>query len=181
MRPQSRAILALIPLLLFAGGCSRQDVIPERLKGQVDRDLRYAQVKENPDSYRGKLMLVGGKVLSAKRLQDGTRIEVLQIPLSSDLVPEEGRETSKGRFVAMDMGQNVVDPAVLDDNKLITVVGEVMGSVTVKIDEVEMQVPQLAVKHITVWDRDRIRPSGPYAWGSRGYYGYPYFWEGRQQ
>jgi outer membrane lipoprotein len=185
MRLLSRAILAVIPLLLFAGGCSTQDVIPERLEGQVDRDLRYVQVKENPDVYRGKLMLAGGKVLTAKRLKEGTRIEVLQIPLSSDLVPEEGREESesKGRFVAMDTEQNVVDPAVLDDNRLITVVGEVVGSTTVKIDEVEMQVPQLAVKHITVWDRDRLRPYYPYygyraphAWGYRGYYGYPYFW-----
>ena len=183
MRPQTQAILAVIPLLLLAGGCfSRPDVIPEGLEGQVDRDLRYVQVKENPDTYRGKLMLAGGKVLSAKRMKAGIRIEVLQIPLSSDLVPEEV-ETSKGRFVAMDTEQNVVDPAILDDNKLITVVGEVVGSTNIKIDEVEMQVPQLVVKHITVWDRDRLRPyypyygyRAPYAWGHRGYYGHPYYW-----
>jgi outer membrane lipoprotein len=183
MRPFTRALLAIIPFVLFAGGCSKQDVIPERLEGQVDKDLRYVQVKDNPDSYRGKLMLAGGKVLSAKRLKEGTRVEVLQIPLSSDLVPEEGQETSKGRFVAMDTGQNIVDPAILDDNKLITIVGEVVGSTTIKVDEAEMQVPQLAVKHVTVWDRDRLRPyypyygyRAPYAWGYRGYYGYPYFW-----
>jgi outer membrane lipoprotein len=183
MKCLSKMILAVIPLFLLAGGCSRQDVIPERLESQVDRDLRYVQIKDNPDAYRGKLMLAGGKVLSAKRLNVGTRIEVLQIPLSSDLVPEEGRETSKGRFIAMDTEQNIVDPAVLDDHKLITVVGEVVGSTSVKIDEVEMHVPQLAVKHITVWDRDRLRPyypyygyRAPYAWGYRGYYGYPYFW-----
>jgi outer membrane lipoprotein len=183
MKFVSGTVVAVIPLLILAGGCSRQDVIPERLESQVDRDLRYVQIKDNPDAYRGKLMLAGGKVLSARRLNEGTRIEVLQIPLSSDLVPEEGKETSKGRFVAMDMEQHVVDPAVLDDNKLITVVGEVVGSTPIKIDEIEMQVPKLAVKHITVWDRERLRPYYPYygyraphAWGYRGYYGYPYFW-----
>lgn len=174
--------LAVIPFL-FLVGCTRPpDVVPERLEGKVDRDLRYVQVKENPDMYRGKLMLAGGKVLSATRVKEGTRIEVLQIPLSSDLVPE-GQETAKGRFVAVDLEQHVADPAILDDNKRITLVGEIVGSTTLKIDEIEKQVPQLIVKHITVWDRDHMRAYypyrgyyAPYGWGYRGYYGYPYYW-----
>lgn len=182
MRYLGRATLAVIPFLLLIGGCNRQEVIPERLEGQVDRHLRYVQVKENPDTYRGKLMLAGGEVLSATRLQEGTRIEVLQIPLSSDLVPEGDPSTSKGRFVAMDMRKNVMDPIVLEGNKLITVVGEVVGSSTIKIDQVEIQVPKLEVKYITVWDRDRLEPYAgfgyPYSYGRgyRSYYGYPYYW-----
>ena len=90
MRHLGRVTLTVIPfLLLVVGGCNRQEVIPERLEGPVDRDLRYVQVKQNPDTYRGKLMLAGGEVLSATRLQEGTHIEVLQIPLSSDLFPKE--------------------------------------------------------------------------------------------
>ena len=182
MKYRTYMSLAIIPFL-FLVGCNRPDVIPERLEGKVDRDLRYGQVKENPGMYRGKLMLAGGKVLSATRLKEGTRIEVLQIPLNSDLIPDERAELSKGRFVAMDFGQNVVDPAVLDDNRHITLVGEVVGSTAVKIGEVENQVPQLIVKHITVWDRDQLRAYSPYSgyyapygWGYRGYYGYPYYW-----
>jgi len=182
MNHQSKAILAIIPFLFFVG-CNRQDVIPDHLEGKVDRDLRYVQVKDNPEMYRGKLMLAGGKVLSATLLKEGTRIEVLQIPLNSDLAPDDRTETSKGRFVATDLGQNVVDPAVLNDNKYITIVGEVMGSTTVKIDEVEKQVPELKVKHITLWDRDDRREYyphhgyyAPYGYGYRGYYGYPYYW-----
>ena len=181
MKCRTHMMLAVIPFL-FLVGCNRPDIVPEHLEGKVDRDLRYAQVKDNPDMFRGQLMLAGGKVLSATRLKEGTRIEVLQIPLNSDLVPDRP-ETSRGRFVAMDFGQNVVDPAVLDDNKHITIVGEVVGSTTVKIDEIEKQVPELKVKHITVWDRDNLKAYAPYhgyyapdGWGYRGYYGYPYYW-----
>lgn len=170
---------------LFVNGCNRADVIPERLEGKVDRDLRYSDIKSNPPAHKGKLMLAGGKVLTAKRMKDGTRIEVLQIPLSGDLMPT-GRETeSKGRFVVLDRGDQVADPTIFDDeNKRITVVGEVLDTTIITIDEVQEQVPQLALKHLTVWDWDRVK-SGyvpyygygyPYGWGYRGYYGYPFYW-----
>jgi len=185
MRVCRIAMLVVIPFLVFAGGCSKTEVIPERLEGQVDRDLRYMQIKDNPDSYRGKLIVTGGKVLMAKRLKGGTRIEVLEIPLSSGLVPEEGKESPEGRFVAMDKRENMTDPAVFKENELVTVVGEVVGSTTIIIDEAVVQVPQLEVKNIIVWDRNRLRPHypyygyrAPYDWGYKragAYYGYPYF------
>lgn len=177
--------LSVALLCIVAGACQRTDVIPKQLEGRVDRDLRYTDIKHNPEAYRGKLMLAGGKVLSAKRTQDGTRIEVLQIPLSEDLIPTGHNAESKGRFVIIDRGEQVSDPAVFDDEKKrVTVVGEVLGMTTIQIDDVKEQVPQLAVKHLTVWDWDRMnsgyRPYGgygyPHAWGYRGYYGYPYYW-----
>jgi outer membrane lipoprotein len=168
--------------LLFVSGCNRADVIPDRLEGKVDRDLRYADIKHDPQAHKGKLMLAGGEVLSAKRGKDGIRIEVLQIPLSEELIPT-GRETeTKGRFVVIDRDGQVSDPAIFD-GKRITVVGEVLGTTTVTIDDVQEQVPQLALKHLTVWDWDRVNSgyipySGynyPYAWGYRSYYGHPYY------
>ncbi|ALA59123.1 Slp family lipoprotein [Nitrospira moscoviensis] len=182
------AVLLMASLVLLSpAACSREQVIPEHLEGRVEKDLRYVQVKENPEAYRGKLMLAGGKVLKAKRLQEGTRIEILQYPLSEDLIPATEDEPSKGRFVAIDLGdKNVIDPVVLekedDEEKLVTVVGEVMGTTTVKIDQVQQPVPELAIKHITVWDRDNrgywpyYGYYPPYRWGYGGYYGYPYYW-----
>ena len=177
--------LSLVALCFVAGACQK-DVIPDQLEGRVDKDLRYSDIKDNAESHRGKLMLAGGKVLSAKRTQSGTVIEVLQIPLSEDLMPT-GKETeSKGRFVVIDRNnEHVSDPAMFDDdNERVTVVGEVLGMTTIQIDEVQQRVPQLAVKHITVWDWDRMKGgyglhSGygyPHGWGYRGYYGHPYYW-----
>lgn len=179
------SLLLSIVLLCFVASACQKDVIPERLEGRVDKDLRFSDIKNNPETHRGKLMLAGGKVLSAKRTQDGTRIEVLQIPLSEDLIPTGRDSESKGRFVIIDNGDQVSDPAVFqDENKRLTVVGEVLGMTTVQIDEVQQQVPQLGLKHLTIWDWDRMKSgyypySGyryPHAWGYRGYYGYPYYW-----
>lgn len=93
-------------------------------------------------------MLAGGKVLSAKRTQDRIRIEVLQIPLSEDLIPTGRDSDSKGRFVII------------------------------------QQVPEPAVKHITVWDWDHMKGGygryygygDPFPWAYRGYYGESYSW-----
>jgi outer membrane lipoprotein len=89
--------------------------------------------------------------------------------------------------VVIDCGDQLSDPAIFDDvYNSITVVGDVVGSTTITIDEEQQQVPQLALKHVTVWDWDRVK-SGytpyygygyPYGWGGgyRGYYGRPYYW-----
>jgi outer membrane lipoprotein len=172
-------------LLSFALSClvtsacqHTTDVIPDRLEGRVDRDLRYADIKDHPETYRGKLMLAGGKVLSAKRTQQGTALEVLQIPLSEELIPAGSDTETKGRFVIIDRNNDKIpDPAVFDDEKKrVTVVGEVLGMTTIKIDDVQQQVPELAVKNITIWNWDhRNSGYGPsYSYAYR--YGYPYFW-----
>ena len=123
-------------------------------------------------------MLAGGKVLSAKRTQQGTVLEVLQIPLSEELIPAGSDTETKGRFVIIDRNNDKVpDPAVFDDEKKrVTIVGEVLGMTTIKIDDVQQQVPELAIRNITVWDWDhRNRGNGP-SYGYAYRYGYPYFW-----
>lgn len=44
-------------LVLLVSGCDRTNVVPERLEGKVDRDLRYSDIKSNPEVHKGKLML----------------------------------------------------------------------------------------------------------------------------
>jgi outer membrane lipoprotein len=68
-------------LLLLLSGCATTGVIPPALYQQLDRSLTFAQLKDSPDSYRGRLILVGGEVLDAKLLKQGTRLVVLQLPL----------------------------------------------------------------------------------------------------
>ena len=110
-------IVVLSGLVLFASGCNRPNVIPERLEGKVDRNLRYAEIKHNPESYKGKLMLVGGQVLSAERVKDGAKFVLLQIPLSEDLIPAAREAESKGRFVVIDRNGQLSDPAIFNAEK----------------------------------------------------------------
>jgi Starvation-inducible outer membrane lipoprotein len=105
--------------------------VPASLQLQVDRTLTFAQLKESPDSYRGRLILVGGEVLSAKRLKDGTRIEVLQIPLEESQAPGTDRMTSEGRLLAIQ--KEFLDPATIPPGTRLTIVGEVTGAMTLPL------------------------------------------------
>ncbi|HEX2056455.1 MAG TPA: Slp family lipoprotein [Nitrospiraceae bacterium] len=167
-------ILLLIGLI-GTTGCSRYDVIPDQLEGRVKKDVSFSQIEQSPSSYKGQLVVVGGEVLSTKRLEDGTQIEVLQLPLTEDYIPiTEDRTKSEGRFYAYDGGKEILDPAVLPKGTPVTLVGEVTGVTMGKIDEGEQPYPTLLIKDLTKWDKSDVRRwayTPPYPYYGHYWYG----------
>jgi outer membrane lipoprotein len=110
-------------------------------------------------------------------LKEGTRIEILQLPLDSSLKPTRDLTKSQGRFVAM--RKEFLDPATIPSGTFITVTGEVAGSVTLPLDEMEYLYPIVEIKNLRVWPAveegpPRLHPymvPGPY-WGP---YWHPYW------
>src|SRR5438094_8047537 len=92
--------LTLLGVLICTCSCA-PEVIPKELEGQVDRKVSFLQLKESPETYTGRMVVLGGEVISAKRNNDSTRIEVLQLPLDSSLEPVSERTTSQGRVRAI--------------------------------------------------------------------------------
>src|SRR5215510_16327849 len=107
-------------LCLFITACaSSQDAGDSSAANQVS----FLQVKTSPDSFRGQSVVFGGEVLTAKRLKDGTRIEILQLPLDNSGVPGFDLTQSQGRFIAMH--REFLDPATLPRGTMVTVSGDV--------------------------------------------------------
>jgi outer membrane lipoprotein len=77
---------------LLLVGCASQRVIPESLEPLVDTTVTFAQVVAAPDSFQGRVVVFGGEVLKAKRLKEGTEIELLQLPLDKDNRPTFDRQ-----------------------------------------------------------------------------------------
>jgi len=161
---------------MLATGCNRYHVIPDHLKGSVNRAVNYEQVKSSPSSYLGEVVILGGEILSATRLEDKTRIEVLQLPLTDDLTPKTDRTESKGRFVAFDTGTEIVDPAILKEGTPVTIIGEVKPPTEGHLGESRYEFPTLALRDMTVWnkDSDAANPYRYYAYPYYGSYGYGY-------
>ncbi|WP_447978005.1 Slp family lipoprotein [Candidatus Nitrospira bockiana] len=185
-------IAILFALCGVTTACAARQVVPPELERQIDRQLTFAQIKEDPEQYLGRTVVLGGEVLSAKRLKSGTRVEVLQLPLDDRQAPVLDRTQSEGRFLAFQ--REFLDPAKLPGGTRVTITGEITGSTVQPLDETEYTYPTLDLKSLTVWDEDRrlARPYpyygpyyspywGPYwgwrRWGPWGPYPYyPYWW-----
>ncbi len=163
----ARTLLSIVALLVALTGCASTQ---EAGDGSDAQTLTFLQVKEAPDSFKGQLVVFGGKVLTGRRQKDGTRIEILQLPLDRSMRPGYDLIQSQGRFVALQ--REFLDPATLPPGTRVTVTGEVSGSITLPLDETDYTYPVIDIKRVQVWAGSedvapRIRPymgPGPY-WG----------------
>jgi outer membrane lipoprotein len=124
-------------------GCSSQRIVPESMESLVDRTVSFRDLLVSPESYKGRVLVLGSKVLNAKRLRDGTQIELLQLPLEDGERPSHDPQQSQGRFFAMQ--QEFLDPATMTQGTRVTIVGEVSGAKTDHLDDVEYRYPTLIV------------------------------------
>lgn len=150
-------------ILLVGSGCmSGPQVVPEVFKAKIDSTVTFPKVLEEPTVHQGAMVLLGGEVLTAKRLKDGTRLEILQLPLDGSEEPVLDRTASQGRFFALE--SSFLDPATLAPNTRVTLVGEITGATRANLDEMEYRYPTVTIKHLHVWpelELDQPGDSGP--------------------
>ena len=168
---QLRFVTTFLSASLLIVGCVNTYVIPEALDQQVDRSVTFTDLKRDPEAHKGRTIALGGVVLRAKNLKDGTQIEVLQLPLDRYDQPDYPLEASLGRFLILDPDHH--DPAVLKDRR-ITLVGKVIGKKVETIDEFEYAFPYLSARMIHVWPERRGYATYPPYYP--GYYPYPYYY-----
>ena len=106
-------------ILLVGSGCmSGPQVVPEVFKANIDSTVTFPKVLEEPTLYQRTMVLLGGEVLTAKRLKEGTRLEILQLPLDGSEEPVLERAASQGRFFAFE--SSFLDSATLPPNTSVT-------------------------------------------------------------
>lgn len=128
--------------------CTSHDyVVPEPFVRQVDRSLTFEQLQEYATSYVGKVVVLGGEVLNAKRLPEGTSVEIPQLPLDGS-EPVMNMRQSLSRFLAVQ--KEFLAPAPLCERTRVMIVGEVTGGQR-QLDDIDYTYPVLAVKDLKVW------------------------------
>jgi starvation-inducible outer membrane lipoprotein len=80
-------------------------VVPPDLKNKVGWDVSFPAVKTSPLLYKGRRIVAGGTVLTAKPLkQDGTRIEIIELPLGGECEPTGRSTVSQGALFCLPQG-----------------------------------------------------------------------------
>lgn len=176
----------LLPALvfIFLSGCAH--VFSDRANSLVDTTITFDQLKRDPKPYLGKYVKVGGIIASTKNTREGSRIEIVEFKLGSDDIPDD-TTPSGGRFLAetTDYLDNMVYKAGLP----VALIGEVKGTRTMPLDEIEYTYPVISIAEIRVWKKSETYPYpppyyydpfyGPYWWYGPPYwypYGYRYYY-----
>lgn len=115
---------------------------------QVDPKISFQALARDPESYIGKMVLVGGNILEVYVESDQTWIEILQKPLDSQQRPQY-TDVSYGRFLIH--FPDFRDPAIYTPGREITVVGEVGEAKTQKIREMDYVYPVIIPKESHLW------------------------------
>ncbi len=166
-------VFAAVALLT---GCAT--IISEQSRKLVDTDVKFSRLRESPESYIGKHVMLGGRIAGVRNSIDGSRIEIVQFSLDDNGIPEESM-VSNGRFLAT--SSDYLDDMIFQKGMLITLVGEIKGKITLRLDDMDYSYPVIAIRELHLVqgapDRAYLNPP-PYQQYNPYFYGYGYepFW-----
>lgn len=145
-------IMFILITIIYCSGCSHV-MSDSRLK-QVDSTISYKKLAAKPDSYIGKNVLLGGILENVEGGSDITTLEITQLNLFSNGVPNE-TYSSVGKFFAI--STKLIDPVIYRPGNLVTIIGEIKGKKNISINGEEYSYPLLSIKEIRFF-----RPSKPF-------------------
>lgn len=167
---------ALLLSSIFFCGCTA--VISEQSRKLVDTDATFKSVKETPQNYIGKHTLVGGRIAGVRNGSEGAQLEIVQFDLDNRGYPEDSF-LSHGRFLAT--SSSYLDPLVFRAGMLMTLVGEIKGKKTLRLDDMDYTYPVIEIREWHLWkgseaDRGCIYPLAPPQYNPYNYgFGYEPF------
>ena len=134
-----KVFLVIWSFLIALNGCTH-NWISDQSRAQADRNLTFEMLTENAPSYRGKLVMLGGTVMSVKHRHDGTQFLVSEYTLDKWGRPEE-TTPSGGIFLATTSMHLAYAPGTM-----ISMFGEVKGSETKLLNGVQYVCPVVAIR-----------------------------------
>lgn len=143
-------ILALTcACLVPASGCVPYP-ISKKYRQEAVKDITFPMVLENPDKYRGALVIWGGRIIETANDSNRTRLIVLQIPIDNSERPVNPAYT-EGRFIAI--SSIFLDPIIYYPGRLVTIAGTVTGSSNRQLDSSTYRYPVIRIEQIRLWQR----------------------------
>ncbi|HLE41890.1 MAG TPA: Slp family lipoprotein [Nitrospirota bacterium] len=140
-------IIALLAAVVGAVSCAPP--FPKEVLEKTDRNISFRDLRENPEKYKGTWVMVGGIIVDAKSMKEGSYLEVLQKALDSRGRPLR-TDATEGRFLVF--SEKFLDPAVYPRGRAISVVAEVAGKRVLPLGDIEYQYPLLNAKAIRLWE-----------------------------
>lgn len=156
-----RLFLLVAAALLGAAACTT--AVSKQSLGLVDSGITFEELRQEPERHVGRYLLLGGAIAAVRTsASGGSELEVVQFPTNN-----RGRITatdrSAGRFIAVDAAFR--DPAIYRPGRLVTLVGQVAGSKSGRLGEVDYLYPVLTVHELRLWAPEEYPGASPVHFG----------------
>ena len=145
-----KKIVALSAVALLLQGCTY--AISPEMSARVDKTISFEMIQADPDTFKGKLVLLGGTIAMTVNSEQGTVIEVVQKPLDYWGKPKRTDRTG-GRFLVLSPGY--LDAMIFAPGREITVAAEVAGARSKSLEGMEYSYPVVIAKELKLWERER--------------------------
>lgn len=155
-----RCLTLILTICVFLGGCTH--VISKESREIVDSTLTYSKLKDNPEAYRDKIVMVGGIIAAVHNSSDGGEIEIVQHELDYRGRPDPSG-MSAGRFLAR--SNKFLDPMVFLRGYRVTVVGRVDGLTKRFLDGVPYSYPVVSIRELQLLKPDQDSPYPTFHFG----------------
>jgi outer membrane lipoprotein len=152
-------MIVALPLIAIFGAASCAPPFAKGTLEKVDRSISFRALQSDPDTFKGRWIMLAGVIIESRNTKKGTSIEVLQRPMDSRGRPHE-TDATEGRFIITT--DRFLDSTVFHPGRRITVVAEVAGRKILPLGEIEYQYPVVVAKELHLWE-----PSS----GSRFFFG----------
>ncbi|OQZ03422.1 MAG: hypothetical protein B6D34_07975 [Candidatus Brocadia sp. UTAMX1] len=161
----ARSYGMLIIIFLFMVSCA--PVISKQLREKVRPDITFSAVLNDPESYKGQMIVLSGIIIETENTKEGTVLRILQRPAGFRGKPKDVDATG-GRFLALD--NRYLDVNVYSKGRSVTIAGEILGKRIIPLGQIDYQYPLISVEEIYLWPTEKTYPSRYY------YYPQDYWW-----
>ncbi|NMP16586.1 Slp family lipoprotein [Thalassotalea sp. Y01] len=143
-----RFIATSLLIALLNTGCAN---IPDSLEvNDTTRLIPFADVRAMPQGYIGETARWGGIIASIDVKENGTVLEVVSMPLNSNMRPKT-KNSSEGRFRVIT--EAFLDPVIYSEGRKITAVGVIGEGENDTIGEYAYLFPVLKSDRVYLWKK----------------------------
>ncbi len=142
-------IVVLFALALLLQGCTY--AISRDMVAKADKTITFEMLQADPDSFKGKILLLGGTISHITNTKQGTILEVVQRPLDYWGKPKRTSSTG-GAFLVLYPAY--LNPFIYEPGREVTVAAEVEGTRSKALGDFEYSYPVVIAREMKLWERE---------------------------
>ena len=157
-----KKLFLILPVIMSLFSCA--PVLRVDLMKTGTFDARLQEIKDNPETYKGQLFILGGIIAGTTATEKGSMIEALYVPVNSRGYLKWAT-ASHERFLAV-FSEKFLEPLIFSKGREVTLAGEFVEVRKGRIEEMEYTYPLFEIKELYLWEERKdyyyVEPPYPY-------------------